>query len=121
SVKCLAPDCGKTASNKRKRKSEKTLNPSELLQIPLEQATVQRYVDLKRKKKLESDKSTVYCPRQWCQGPARSKKYPKIINIADYVDSESEDDESAPAQTFTKDAPDNELPPIHERLCICDS
>ncbi|CAL00959.1 uncharacterized protein An15g01450 [Aspergillus niger] len=52
-VKCLAPGC------------DRTLSPSELLQIPLEQETVQRYVFLKRKKKLEADKSTVYCPRQW--------------------------------------------------------
>ena len=115
-VKCLSPDCGKnqgTGGNnaRRKKKSESLLTPNELLQIPLENPVVQRYVEMKRKKKLESDKSTIYCPRKWCQGAARSKKYPKITDITQIVefdDSGSEDD-TAPEEAPEKD-----------RLAICE-
>ena len=115
-VKCLSPDCGKdqgTGGNnaRRKKKSESLLTPNELLQIPLENPVVQRYVEMKRKKKLESDKSTIYCPRKWCQGAARSKKYPKITDITQIVefdDSGSEDD-AAPEEAPEKD-----------RLAICE-
>jgi E3 ubiquitin-protein ligase RNF14 len=79
SVKCLEFGCGveKEAGARRAKKPARTISPNELLQIPLERSVVQRYVDLKRKKKLESDQSTIYCPREWCQGPARSEKHPK--------------------------------------------
>ncbi|GME59520.1 Ring finger protein [Neofusicoccum parvum] len=89
-VKCMDPSCGKENNNGRKKKSERTISPGELLQIPIEQEMVKRYVEMKRKKKLESDKDTVYCPRKWCQGPARSKKYPKITDLSQLVDSDSE-------------------------------
>lgn len=117
SVKCLAPDCGRFQSAK-KRTGGKTLNPSELLQIPLEEPMVKRYVELKRKKKLESDKSTVYCPRKWCQGPARSKKYPKITDLAFAEDSDSEPEDAAP--TYDKNTEESKLPPPAERLSICE-
>lgn len=115
-VKCLSPGCGKgqgTGGNntRRKKKSESLLTPNELLQIPLENPVVQRYVEMKRKKRLESDKSTIYCPRKWCQGAARSKKYPKITDITQIVefdDSGSEDD-AAPEEAPEKD-----------RLAICE-
>lgn len=115
-VKCLSPGCGKdqgTGGNnaRHKKKSESLLTPNELLQIPLENPMVQRYVEMKRKKKLESDKSTIYCPRKWCQGAARSKKYPKITDITQIVefdDSGSEDD-AAPEEAPEKD-----------RLAICE-
>lgn len=95
-VKCLDPTCGKEdRKNGNKKKSERTINPGELLQIPIEPDMVKRYVEMKRKKKLEADKDTVYCPRKWCQGPARSKKYPKITDLSQLVDSDSEgEDES---------------------------
>ncbi|MCJ1285501.1 translation termination inhibitor protein itt1 [Xylographa opegraphella] len=125
SVKCLAPECGKDAPRriigtaqpaKRRRKVDPTLDPSELLQIPLDQETVQRYMKLKRKNLLESDQTTVYCPRQWCQGAARSKKYPKNgTNISGTLsDSEDEDDDQnkVPSQ--------NKLPPPSEKLAICE-
>ncbi|OCL03446.1 RWD-domain-containing protein, partial [Glonium stellatum] len=115
-VKCLSPDCGKDRGPRSvhapgKKKSESLLTPNELLQIPLEKRVVQRYVEMRRKKKLESDKSTIYCPRKWCQGAARSKKYPKIVDITqiiDFDDSGSEDEGAAP-EAAEKD-----------RLAICE-
>lgn len=125
SVKCLAPDCGKEKNGipetgnqlKKRKKHDRTLSPSELLQIPLDQETVQRYVFLKRKKKLESDKSTVYCPRQWCQGAARSKKHPKPIDpMSDDVDSSDEEDGFA----FDPNGDEAQLPPMADRVAICE-
>ncbi|KAF2462325.1 hypothetical protein BDY21DRAFT_274547, partial [Lineolata rhizophorae] len=79
-VRCLDPGCGKEEDGaggdghhgRRKRRSERTLSPAELLEIPLPRDAVRRYVDIKRKKKAEADKNTIYCPRKWCQAPARS-------------------------------------------------
>jgi E3 ubiquitin-protein ligase RNF14 len=98
-VKCLDPDCGKkglTAEQRRVRKT-RTLHPTELLAIPIERAQVQRYADLKLKKKLESDKSTVYCPRKWCQGPAKSARYARYEtnNLEAYPESSDDEDDVA--------------------------
>lgn len=121
-VKCLAPDCGADPKlpftreiaqpEKRRRKKDRTLEPSELLQIPLEQETVQRYIKLKRKKRLESDRNTVYCPRQWCQGPARSKNAPLAP-----LDPDADSDTEAPVPN---DNALETLPPPAERLAICE-
>ncbi|KAL8968113.1 MAG: hypothetical protein Q9183_002620, partial [Haloplaca sp. 2 TL-2023] len=117
-VKCIAPNCGhvdsKDAISQTRRKRDRTLGPSELLQIPLTQEIVQRYVMLKRKQALESDRTTVYCPRQWCQGPARSKKTEALDRNLD-LDSDAED---APEQTRPQAAQDQPMPPA-ERLAIC--
>ncbi|OAL37895.1 hypothetical protein AYO20_02728 [Fonsecaea nubica] len=131
-VKCLDPSCGKdepvqVGANGRplkRRRQDRTLNPSELLQIPLEQALVQRYVRLKRKKRLESDKNTIYCPRQWCQGAAKSKKHPKPIDpmndIEEGSDSEEEEmPEPAPGQQNNNQR-DPEDVPVSERLAVCE-
>ncbi|EAW08722.1 RBR-type E3 ubiquitin transferase [Aspergillus clavatus NRRL 1] len=125
SVKCLAPNCAKgkddapgpNSGGKKRKKHDRTLNPSELLQIPLEQETVQRYVLLKRKKKLESDKSTIYCPRQWCQGAARSKKHPKPIDPL-AIDDSSDDDEDE--VVFDPEGDETQLPPMADRVAICE-
>ena len=96
-VRCLSPDCGKDAENgkKRKRRTERTLHPRDLFAIGIEEAQVRRYVELKRKKKLEADKTTVYCPRTWCQGAAKSTKYPLIpADLASYDMAETSSDES---------------------------
>jgi E3 ubiquitin-protein ligase RNF14 len=79
SVKCLFPDCGveRDATTKRATKAAPTLGPDELLEIPIAPAAVERYVKLKRKKRFESFPKTVYCPRKWCQGIARGKRFPK--------------------------------------------
>ncbi|KAI1262478.1 RWD-domain-containing protein [Xylariaceae sp. FL1019] len=98
SIVCLEPNCAKergtaTAAEGITKKVKTFISPSELLQIPIEPDTVKRYVMLKHKIKLESDKNTVYCPRSWCQGAARSKKHkkPKDFEIADSDDEEDED------------------------------
>jgi E3 ubiquitin-protein ligase RNF14 len=127
-VRCLAPGCGKEGTRlateqadtpgkrKRGKKEDRTLSPSELLQIPLEQDMVKRYVDLKRKAELESDKKTVYCPRKWCQGAARTTKNHKqpVVNSAKgESDDESEGEETSGDGSLPK------LPPPSERLAIC--
>ena len=133
-VKCLAPACGKgkhlptmqNASRKRRhgRKDDRTLDPSELLQIPLEHEIVQRYVKLRRKKMLESDRNTVYCPREWCQGAAKSKKYPKHEDALQSTMSESEEDEDEGEPQADEPEIDGteppKLPPPNERLAICE-
>ncbi|KAI1814536.1 RWD-domain-containing protein [Poronia punctata] len=100
SVTCLAPNCKKEREKNAedelspgRRKPKTFISPSELLQIPIEQGMVQRYVHLTHKNKLESDKNTIYCPRSWCQGAARSKRHkkPEGLELADSDDEEDED------------------------------
>ncbi|RDW89175.1 hypothetical protein BP6252_01207 [Coleophoma cylindrospora] len=101
SVRCLAPDCAKKrgeaqVASKKYRKPKTQLNPSELLQIPLDHDIVTRYVHLKHKADLESDKNTIYCPRTWCQGAAKSKKHRKpegleIVESDDESETETDD------------------------------
>ncbi|CCU82850.1 unnamed protein product [Blumeria hordei] len=101
SIRCLAPNCALKkkgllpASQKQKRL--KTLSPSELLQIPIDENLVGRYVKLKHKLRLESDKSTIYCPRKWCQGAAISKKYRKPNEIDYESDEDYLSEDSAPS------------------------
>lgn len=125
-VKCMAADCDRNDHPKpapgsggltpRRKKHDPTLGPNELLQIPLAPETVQRYVLLKRKKKIEADKTTVYCPRQWCQGAARSKRHPKPTDLmADLESSDDEDD-----FTFDPLGDESQLPAMAERLAICE-
>jgi E3 ubiquitin-protein ligase RNF14 len=128
SVRCLAPDCEKSQSPTlapgdgqipRRKKRDRTLGPSELLEIPLSTETVQRYVFLKRKKKIESDKTTVYCPRQWCQGAARSKRHPKPTDpMADADDADASGDEEE--ATYDPLGEKGDLPPVAERVAICE-
>ena len=76
SVKCLAPGCGKDQQSPatiHRTHRPKTIPPSELSNIPLPEQILERYITLRRKRALESAKSTIYCPRKWCQGPARTK------------------------------------------------
>ena len=123
SVKCTAPDCGKEPkvelaadqNGLKKGSKDRTLEPSELLGIPLEQETVQRYIKLRRKKRLESDKTTVYCPRQWCQGPARTSK-----SKPDRAEGIQETNELEEPRNYDRNAPEHKLPPPAERLAICE-
>jgi len=95
SVRCMAPNCAKEREaqtpTKKGRKTKTQLSPSELLQIPLENEVVTRYVTMKHKADLESDKNTIYCPRKWCQGAARSKKHRKPEGF-EVVESDDESD-----------------------------
>lgn len=49
-----------------------TLPPEELSEIGISGDLVTRYIVLKKKKTLEKDPDTVYCPRQWCQAASRA-------------------------------------------------
>ncbi|KAJ6024240.1 hypothetical protein N7540_005037 [Penicillium herquei] len=126
-VKCMAPDCDKNETPSpapgsegqisRRKKNDRTIGPNELLQIPIAPETVQRYVLLKRKKKIEADKTTVYCPRQWCQGAARSKRHPKPTDpMADDMDFSDDEDGFA----FDPLGDESQLPPVAERVAICE-
>jgi len=117
-VRCLDPTCGDGANGAgRRKKPQPTLGPNELLQIPLDYATVKRYVELKRKKRIESDKATIYCPRKWCQGPARSKKFPKLYSLDEYESFfSSDDDEPEEVDTQEPKVPN----PMADRLAVCE-
>jgi E3 ubiquitin-protein ligase RNF14 len=100
-VRCLAPNCAKErtaaikAAGNKAAKPKTFVSPSELLQIGLADDMVKRYVDLKYKTELESDKNTIYCPRQWCNGAARSKKHkkPSGLDFGETSDAESDQEE----------------------------
>ncbi|KAI5921350.1 RWD domain-containing protein [Camillea tinctor] len=113
SVQCLQPNCAKEReeairknSAAKKKKPKTFISPSELLQIPLEHDMVKRYVTLKHKTELESDKNTVYCPRSWCQGAARSNKHkkPQGLEFVEESEDESEPENAAEkSRTFKAD------------------
>ncbi|KAK0638671.1 RWD domain-containing protein, partial [Cercophora newfieldiana] len=122
-VRCLEPSCAKERekagdSGKKRKRPRTYISPSELLQIPLEPAMVKRYVTLKYKNELESDKNTIYCPRSWCNGAARSKKHkkPEGLELAEASDDE-EDGETEESNV----GPDGKPKPYKEdRLAICE-
>ncbi|PKK51876.1 hypothetical protein CI102_3699 [Trichoderma harzianum] len=113
-VRCLAPNCAKERSaaakeeGEKRRKPKTFISPSELLQIGLSEDMVKRYVDLKYKTELESDKNTIYCPRQWCNGAARSKKHkkPEGLDFGEASDAESDQDEKGEANGKSKKVAD---------------
>lgn len=139
SVKCLALACGKKDSEngvERKSGGPQTLHPRELLQMSIERAQVRRYIDLKLKKMHESDNDTVYCPRKWCQAPARSPRYARYYNTQDLENFPSDDEDEDPQMDAPGDEdpeadktkPDPDVTPTHpskppsqrkDRLSIC--
>lgn len=119
SVRCMEFGCAKERAEKqtqgkKKRKPKTNITPSELLQIPLEHDMVSRYVRLTRKADLESDKNTVYCPRKWCQGAAKSKKHRKPEGF-ETVDSDGESDVED-----SKVGQGAERYKVEDRLSICE-
>lgn len=110
SVRCLAPNCAKerealaAAAGIKKRRRPKLISPSELLQIPLDHDVVKRYVTLKYKSELESDKNTVYCPRPWCNGAARSKRHrkPDGLEFSEGSDDSGDEGDDVDAQSSSK-------------------
>ena len=123
-VKCLDPSCGeeKDADGRKRRKKERSLHPRELLAMGVEESVVRRYVEMKRKKRMEADKSTVYCPRTWCQGPAKSTKYPPIpADLTAYIDEVSEDEGDSGNPELPTTNKDNKIPPDpSDRLVVCE-
>ena len=130
-VRCLEPSCAKERENtqistgKKRRKPRTFISPSELLQIPLEHDIVKRYVTLKYKTELETDKNTVYCPRAWCQGAARSKKHkkPKGLELQD-DESGSESDSGGEAEISDNKVPSKTKTPkpfqTQDLLAVCE-
>ncbi|KAF1930507.1 RWD-domain-containing protein [Didymella exigua CBS 183.55] len=88
-VKCPNFSCG---GNDRCTQRTRLITPRELLRIPIERPAVQRYVNLRRKRKLEIDNSTMWCPRQWCQGAALGNNYPKSDVPLEEMDAVYEED-----------------------------
>lgn len=114
-VRCLDPSCGKDLGEVRQRKVQRPLHPRELLAMGIDEVIARRYVEMKRKKRLESDKNTIYCPRDHCKHPARSSKYPPIpANLADYPDSDPDTESSK-----NKDSDVTYDP--NDRLAICEN
>lgn len=130
SVKCVDPTCTKTAANTDSARTiTKTLHPRELLDMGITEPQARRYVEMKRKKLVESNKATVYCPRTWCQAPSRSQLYPPIPNdLYNYPDFDQEQTralqnvqpELAVAQDANVDSTPIALSTLHpDRLEIC--
>jgi E3 ubiquitin-protein ligase RNF14 len=117
SVKCLFPDCGveRDTTTKRATKAAPTLGPDELLDVPIALAAVERYVKLKRKKRFESFPKTVYCPRKWCQGIARHKRFPKKA-----IESMTAEDLEPEVILAEADAEPKDLRNNQDRLRICE-
>ncbi|KAF2627107.1 RING finger protein-like protein [Macroventuria anomochaeta] len=115
-VKCMSTECGGG------RKKERLISPKELLQIPLRREQVERYVNIKRKKKMESDPNIMFCPRQWCQGAMRSDKYPKIKDVSQIDESDSEAEEDSPAQSDAPTGPEKRAVGVKgmDRLAVCE-
>lgn len=121
-VKCMSTHCGKSGGSK---KQDRLLSPKELLQIPISRENVERYANIKRKKKIESDPTIIFCPRTWCQGAMRTEKYPKILDITQIDDSDSEAEETAPQEqeaTDSKDGVERRAIGVKgmDRLAICE-
>jgi len=117
-IACLEPSCGKKKESEREAK-KRPLHPRELLSIGINEIRARRYVELKRKKKLESDQTTIYCPREWCQAPARSNKYPPIPdNLMDYIDVDQEMEAGQPVVADNVEVK-AQLPVTADRLVIC--
>ncbi|KAG5983070.1 hypothetical protein E4U55_000868 [Claviceps digitariae] len=136
-VRCLTPNCAKERSSRLADKATTSkifVSPSELLQIGLTKDTVKRYVNLKYKTELEADKDTIYCPRQWCNGAARSKKHrkPQGLDFAESTassvakletdDREGDDgshDDANDEHTTERNKANKKFDPA-DLLCICE-
>lgn len=117
-VVCPDPSCGEEKAGAPKRR--KNIHPRELIAIGIDEPHARRFVEFKRKKKLEGDKSTIFCPREWCQAAARNNKYPPIPDdLNDYVDPDSDDDGGDAPPAYTKDTSEKELPKAIDRLTLC--
>lgn len=114
-VRCLDPSCGKDLGGVRQRKAHRPLHPRELLAMGIEEPTARRYVEMKRKKRIESDKKTVYCPRNYCKHPARDDRYPPIPeNLDDYPESDSDTESPQDRSSLATYDP-------NDRLAICEN
>ena len=116
-VKCMSTECGSSG-----KKRDRLLSPKELLQIPIPRDQVERYAKIKRKKKIESDPTIVFCPRTWCQGAMRTTKYPKITDVSLMDDSDSEPDDIPEPSPGAEAGPEKRGVGVRgmERLQVCE-
>lgn len=126
-VRCLEPSCAKKReaalkSGSKRRKARTFISPSELLQIPLEPEVVQRYVRLKYKTELESDKNTIYCPRPWCQGAARSEKHkkPKGFELHEAEEDSDSEGEQVEREPTMPEKPEGIPSNPQAKLAVCE-
>ncbi|KAM0713976.1 hypothetical protein Q7P37_010939 [Cladosporium fusiforme] len=121
SIKCLDPDCGKEKDGRPARKKQSSLHPCMLMEMGISEATARRYVGIKRKKRMDVDPNTVYCPLKKCKHPARNDKYPPIPeNLEHYHLEDEEDAPKLPADPLlpNKPSPDSN---VDERLAVCEN
>ena len=72
---------------------------------------------------MESDPNIMFCPRQWCQGAMRSPKYPKITDVSQMDDSDSDaEDEDSKAQPDAPTGPEKRAVGVRgmDRLAVCE-
>ncbi|KAK2591016.1 hypothetical protein QQS21_011294 [Conoideocrella luteorostrata] len=129
-LRCLTPNCakvrGSNATTKGKGKGKTVISPSELLQIGLSEDMVKRYVTLKYKTELEADKDTIYCPRPWCNGAARSKKHKKPEGLefaesgGDEHDIQDDNEDNVVGEKEAEREKANKKFDPAELLCICE-
>jgi E3 ubiquitin-protein ligase RNF14 len=124
-VQCPSVDCGveKQDASSRRVKKVRLISPEELLRIPIERAAVQRFVDMKRKKMLESDPSTIWCPGKWCQSAAINKKYPKPTVPLEEMDESYDIEEatSTPVPDDSNDEATKDKKILDDRLRTCEN
>ncbi|PVI06869.1 hypothetical protein DM02DRAFT_707464, partial [Periconia macrospinosa] len=82
-VTCQAIDCG-----------AELLAPRDLVRIIPKRELVQRFADIKRKRFLETDRATVFCPQLWCQGAAMGSNclkpsMAKINDVSKYLNKKT--------------------------------
>jgi E3 ubiquitin-protein ligase RNF14 len=111
-VKCMAPKCTITLADGTK--IFPAIVPAELLRIPISDELVLRYVEMHRKKLIDADKNTVYCPREFCRAPARSAKHPKFRSVTEITEMR-ELSIAPPRPGETEETANNK-----ERLAVCE-
>ncbi|EPE02970.1 ring finger protein [Ophiostoma piceae UAMH 11346] len=129
SVRCLEPNCSKEREKARGQSAKQSqkpklllISPGELLQIPVDESLVKRYVDLTYKRELESDKTTVFCPRQWCSGAARSTRHKKPEGLKLHESGSVEEGGDGKGKGTPGDEEELDgrgYPPVE--VCICDT
>src|SRR5262249_54798324 len=116
----------RSSKGRRRAAKARTVNPSELLHIGLPNDTVKRFVSLKYKMELQADKDTIYCPRSWCSGAARSRKRRKPkgpLERANESDESGESDDSdgeAVSNNNNNDKAGSAVQDAADLLAICE-
>ena len=79
--KCMGVNCGTKNLDASARPAHRVrlVSPRELLKIPIDREMVERFVQVKREKRLEADPSTIWCPLQECKGAAKGNSHPRPI------------------------------------------